>query len=254
MTWLMDGAAPPSHPAAVQLRALASSVSNGLPASAFSFAPATVTAASSDFELARALSARDPEAQRICWERFRPLVSGMVRRALGKGAEHEDVVQDVFLRVFAGMPGLREPGALRAFVITVTKRTVGHEARKRRARLPLMLDHESQVSALPGMTADGAARLAFQHLRHLLERMNERERHAFVLRFVDRMEARELAQALGVSEPTARRAYSRAWKRMLTWATRHPFLNEYVESWDVAMRPPIARGAAHSARPPALEK
>ena len=195
----------------------------------------------SDGELAQALLARDPAAPRLAFQRFRPLVVGILRRALGPDEEIDDVTQDVFMRIFTSVHRLREPTALRAFVITVTKRAVGHETRRRRARVPLHSQQEEQLLLAVGTTADAAAHLAVNHLQRLLDRMNARDRQAFVLRFIDRMEAKELADAMGVSEPTARRAYARAWKRVLTWAGRHPFLNEYVESWDPAMKPPIAR-------------
>lgn len=202
-----------------------------------------------DAALARALVARDPGAPRQAWQRFRPLVFSILRRALGPDDELDDVAQDVFMRIFSGIHRLREPEALRAFVITVTKRAVGHEARRRRARVPLHTEQEAQILMAVGVTADAAAHLAFNHLQRLLSRMNERERRAFVLRFVDRMEAKELADTLGVSEPTARRAYARAWKRVLTWADRHPFLHDYVESWSADMKPPIAR-RSDTRRPP----
>jgi hypothetical protein len=42
------------------------------------------------------------------------------------------------------------------------------------------------------------------------------------------MDAPEVAAALGVSIPTARRAFSRAQMRMTLWAGRHPFLSDYL--------------------------
>jgi RNA polymerase sigma-70 factor (ECF subfamily) len=184
---------------------------------------------SSNGELARALVAGEPQAARIAWQRFLPLVTRMLHRALGADGELEDIVQDVFLALFRNIHRLREPDALRAFVVTVTRRTLGHELRRRRTRSHLTFDVEPQHVTTVSYAADAAAQHAFIRFERLLGRLRERERRAFILRFVARMEANEVARALGVSVPTARRAFSRAWQRLALWGGRHPFLCDYVQ-------------------------
>ena len=39
----------------------------------------------------------------------------------------------------------------------------------------------------------------------------------------------QVATALNVSEPTARRSFSRAFARMQKWAEKDPFLNDYLQ-------------------------
>lgn len=185
-----------------------------------------------DAELALALLAKDPRAAALVRQRFSPLVNRILRKALGEDADLEDVEQEVFLSIFRGIHGLRHPHALRTFVLTVTKRTLQRELRRSRARRQLLVVSETETESLDqiGDVADAAARHAFSHLRCLLERLRERERQAFVLRFVEGMEAEEIAKALGVSLPTARRCVARAFGRVTTWGERHPFLREYVAS------------------------
>jgi RNA polymerase sigma-70 factor (ECF subfamily) len=199
---------------------------------------------SSDTDLARALLFKQPEAAILVRRRFGPLIRGIVRRALGATADSEDVEQDVFLNLFSTVYGLRQPGAFRAFVITTTKRTVGHALRRRRARAHLAIEAEPGRELI-GDVGDAAARHAFFHFHQLLERLRERERQAFILRFVTRLEAEEIAQILGVSLPTARRAFERAWRRMIVWAGRNPFLSEYLSA--PAAEPP-ARGPREAPR------
>ena len=45
---------------------------------------------------------------------------------------------------------------------------------------------------------------------------------------VEGMDCAEVAEALGVSEPTARRSFSRAHKQVMTWAQHDPFLVDYL--------------------------
>ncbi|HET6599040.1 MAG TPA: sigma factor, partial [Burkholderiaceae bacterium] len=84
----------------------------------------------SDAELAQALLEDAPGAARAVWQRFFPVVSGMARRRLGRSSDTEDVVQDVFMSVFRSARALKEPLALRAFVLTITIRTLTRELKR----------------------------------------------------------------------------------------------------------------------------
>jgi RNA polymerase sigma-70 factor, ECF subfamily len=182
----------------------------------------------SESELAAALIAGDPEAPRLIWQTFLPLVRGMSRRALGPGPEVDDAVQEVFCCLFRGAHRLRAPEAFRGFLITITKRALGHEVRRRRARSRLVTPSELHVAEAVGQWNDPATPHAYRHFELLLGRLKERERRAYVLRFVERMDIPEVAESLGVSIPTARRAFTRAQARMTLWAGRHPFLSDYL--------------------------
>lgn len=183
----------------------------------------------SDGELVRALIAKEPRAPQIVWQRFLPLVTRVLHRALPSDGDVDDLVQDVFLGVFHGIHRLREPEALRAFVIGTTKKIISCELRRRRIRGRLNFEFEAQQVTVTGDVRDAAARHAFVRFRRLLELLREREREAFILRFVARMEAKEVAKTMGVSVSTARRAFSSAWRRLAAWGSSHPFLCDYVE-------------------------
>lgn len=183
-----------------------------------------------DAALALSLLAKEPRAALLVRQRFASLVQRILRKRLGPDADLEDVEQEVFWGIFRGIHRLRHPNALRTFVLTVTKRTLQRELRRNRARSRLLGVSEAPSSDLIGDVADPAARHAFSHLRCLVQRLRERERTAFVLRFVEGMEAEEVAKALGVSRPTARRCFTRAYGRVTTWGERHPFLRDYLES------------------------
>ena len=75
-----------------------------------------------DVDLARALIANDAEAHRVAWHRFSSLVRGMVRRVCRHRVDCEDIVQEVFFCLFRRVHTLRDPVALRGFVIAVTLR------------------------------------------------------------------------------------------------------------------------------------
>lgn len=182
----------------------------------------------SDAELGQALIDAVPDAFQVAWQRFLPLVRHMVRRALGQAADADDLVQEIFFALFRGARTLRSPLVLRAYVMVIAARTLRNEQRRRRKWAHLPLETEEQIAALR-ISADPATKHAFLSLEQLVGRLRERERLALMLRFVHGMGVDEVAEALGVSAPTARRSFSRALERLRAWANRDPFLVEYLQ-------------------------
>jgi len=186
-----------------------------------------------DATLARALIEKKAAAPRVAWTRFSPLVRRMLRRSLGPQHEVEDVVQNVFLCLFQRVHTLRDPVALKAFVIAITVRMIRYEVRRARVRRLVGLSHTSELPDLRVVNADSGSRQALIHFYRTLDRLNARDRTAFVLRFIEGMEAAEVATAMDVSVPTARRCFTRAWERVTLLAQRDPFLVDYLSKLEV---------------------
>jgi RNA polymerase sigma-70 factor, ECF subfamily len=188
--------------------------------------------AADDATLAGALCDESPVAQRVAWERFSPLVRGIVRRSLGPQFDAESVVQDVFMCLFQRVGTLREPNALRGFIVSIAvltvRSTLRTEVRRQRLRRWLGAQQETEPKSLRLVPEDMDAREALARFYKILDRINPRDRVAFVLRFVEGMGVADVATAVGVSVPTARRCFTRAWERFTLLAGRDPFLAEYV--------------------------
>ncbi len=192
----------------------------------------SVLSAVDDATLWRALCDGEPNAQRVAWDRFCPMVRGVVRRSLGPELDAESVVQDAFLTLFQKISTLREPAALRAFVMSITVLTartaLRTEMRRRRLRRWLGVQQELEHQALRLVPEDMDSRQALVRFYNILDKINPRDRMAFVLRFVEGMAVAEVASTLGVSVPTVRRCFTRAWERFTLLAGRDPFLADYV--------------------------
>jgi len=181
-----------------------------------------------DADLARALVERHPDAPRAVWTRFAPLVRRIVRRAMGPDQGIEDLVQDVFATLFAKPERLREPAALRAFIISIALHNVSYELRRRRVRRWVGLSPTSELPDIRVVESNPEAREALVRFYGILDGVRTRDRLAFVLRYVDGMEVAEVAKAMDTSVPTARRCFTRAYKRVALLASRDPFLAEYL--------------------------
>ncbi|HYP75217.1 MAG TPA: sigma-70 family RNA polymerase sigma factor [Polyangiaceae bacterium] len=191
----------------------------------------------SDAALAVLLQARAPGAARAAWERFSPLVRRILVRALGPARDVEDSIQEVFLCLFTKVPELRNPAALRAFVVSITIRTLRHEIRRRKLRSWLRLDGADVLPDLRSVSPDTDAREALTRFYALLDRINTRDRSVFVLHLIEGMDVESIASALQVSVPTVRRCFTRARDRIALLAGHDPMLVDYVSKFEDGAAP-----------------
>jgi len=167
-----------------------------------------------DVELARALIAGAARAPELAWDRYAPLVHGIVSRALGPDAEVEDVTQEIFYRLFSRIRTLRKPEALRSFVVSFAVRIVKWELRRRRARRWLTLSETGEVPDNQLLFMSVENRYALRRLYGLLNKLSTRERLVLVLRHVEGMTLEEIAEAMEISLATVKRALRRASTRL----------------------------------------
>jgi RNA polymerase sigma-70 factor, ECF subfamily len=162
-----------------------------------------------DAELVRALRADDPAAPAELWRRCAPVVGRVLAKALGPGLEIEDLTQEVFLRVFVRLPSLRDPSALRAFVLAVAMNVLKWEIRRRWVSRKVRLSVTGTLPDIETTSADTESRHALSRCYRIFDSLPTTERLAFVLRYMEGMTIDEVAAALTVSISTAKRWVNR---------------------------------------------
>lgn len=185
-------------------------------------------AGTDDATLARAILDGHPAAPSALWDRFAPLVRAILRRALGPGHDVTDLVQEAFLGFFRSVADLRDPGALRPFLIGITVHVARSELRRRRVRRFL---HLTDSGVLPERAAgedDPEAREALGRLYGILDQLDGSSRLAFVLRHIEELELTEVAAALGWSLATTKRRLAKVTARILAMVEHDPVLARYA--------------------------
>lgn len=157
------------------------------------------------------------------WDRFSPQVRRIIRRSMASD-DVEDLVQEVFLRVFHQLHRLREPRALRGFILTVTSSVIASEMRRRKIRRFLRLTRDGELPEPATAPIDYDAREALLRLYGVLQKANHQERMAFVLKHMEGLELADVAQTLRLSVATVKRRLQRINARLTRAVSDDPAL------------------------------
>ena len=158
----------------------------------------------------------DARSFRRLVERHQQMVIGTVARMIGS-ADAEDLAQQVFINVWKSAPRWRPEARFTTWLMTITKRLVFNESRRRtRSRLlPQTQSYEEirvpeRVDRAPlpdELLQERELSLAIERAMALLP---EKERLAVVLRQQEGMPYEEIATVLGVSVPAVKSLLFRA--------------------------------------------
>jgi RNA polymerase sigma-70 factor (ECF subfamily) len=147
----------------------------------------------------------------------------VARQATGEGQDPEDMVQETYLRAYAGFGSFRG-GSTRAWLATICLNVARSQARRRRRR-PWETPARVLLDALPAargvggeVAADVAdvviAGLDAEEVSRCLARLPEPQRECIVLVDVAGYTAREAAQALGCPRGTVLARVHRGRRRL----------------------------------------
>jgi RNA polymerase sigma-70 factor (ECF subfamily) len=180
-----------------------------------------------DGALVAGLRAGAPAAVAALYDRHVALIHGVVFRVLGPDRDHDDVVQDVFVRALESLPRLRDPKALRGWMVGIAVMTIRiYLQRRRRQRwLRFLPSHELPEQAAP---SDDAAGEALEEVWAILRALPDDERIALVLCRVEGLGLEAAAVACRLSVATLRRRLARGEAKFLARAARRPGLSAWL--------------------------
>lgn len=176
----------------------------------------------SEAELVRQAKARRPEAFREIMQRSNQRLFRIARAIVGTDHEAEDVLQEGYLRAFAGIDAFRGASALTTWLGAIIINEARGRLRRRRNNVELdVVDRQrSHVIAFPGSvsSSDPEADAAQSQTRRILERaidaLPPNFRIVFVLRDVEGFSVEETARQLGIRPETVKTRLFRA-RRLL---------------------------------------
>jgi len=147
-------------------------------------------------------------------ELFRAHQLGLVRLAtmlVGDQETAEDIVQDVFARVFRGWERVTASGVSAAYFRTAVVNGCRSVQRRRGVASRFRGSAEAKVWAEPAASAEAAVLLTEDRRRVLraLASLPHRQREVLVLRYYQRLTQAEIAETLRISQGTVKSTISR---------------------------------------------
>jgi RNA polymerase sigma-70 factor (ECF subfamily) len=130
-------------------------------------------------------------------ERYAPRLRYYLRRMLDAG-DPDDVIQDVWLDVFRGLPALNNAAAFPAWLYRVARDRVMRTLRRRPNVQPLM-DADVPDEAEESFSAEDAA-----CIHAALSQLPPEQREVLVLRFLEEMSYDDVAHVIGCPVGTVR--------------------------------------------------
>jgi RNA polymerase sigma-70 factor (ECF subfamily) len=157
-----------------------------------------------DAQVASAVA--DPRDLDALYRRYAPYVAAVAMRLVGRDAELDDLVQDVFVHALRGVSQLRDPLAIKGWLAKVAVRLSVRRLRKRRLLQALHLESASadyELLAAPDTSADQKALLA--SIYRVLDQLPARTRVIWVLRHVLDEPLHAIAELSACSQSTVQR-------------------------------------------------
>jgi RNA polymerase sigma-70 factor, ECF subfamily len=177
----------------------------------------------SDLRLAQRLSEDPHGAAPQLYDRFASDVNRWVWRLMGADADHNDVVQQVFVRVLRTARRLRDPERMVPWIHSITVNTVYGELRRREVRR-IFLRHHDPAPPHADFVREVEVRDLLVRAKRIIQKLPTKERIVFLLHHVEGRTLHEVAELCGYSHTTAKRTLGDAHRRFAVLAAKHPEL------------------------------
>jgi RNA polymerase sigma-70 factor (ECF subfamily) len=148
------------------------------------------------------------------YQRYAPYVAAIATRILGREAEVEDVVQDVFASAVRGLSRREDHRAIKSWLATVTVRRSVRQLRVRSLWSLFDLADEPSYERLADPGAETGERELIEDVYRALDRLPPRQRVPWVLRYVEGESLEQVAVLCGCSLATAKRRIGAAHDRI----------------------------------------
>ena len=163
-------------------------------------------------------------------ERYHPLAYSAVRGMLGDREDVEDVLQDVFTKVYKGLPRYRGDAKLSTWIYQIARNEAINARRKKNPPTTPADDVviESPARSRPDEQYRQKAR--GEQLERGLARLDENYRLVLELRYMGEMSYAEISDAMGLPMGTVKTYIHRAKVALKKVMTRSQFVEEHKGS------------------------
>lgn len=201
-----------------------------------------MTVESSDFTLLDAWIAGDANSATTLFERYFGPLYAFFRNKVSEGID--DLVQDTFVELLRGRAKFRQAGNFRSYLFGTARHVLLKELRHRHRGAKMIEFGETSIAALEPTPSGVIMRTQQERiLSQALRRLPLDDQILFELYEWEKLDARDVGQVLGISEPAVRSRLHRAKARLqeeVRAVAESPELFrstiEGLDSWAAALR------------------
>ncbi|MBS1737606.1 MAG: RNA polymerase sigma factor [Bacteroidetes bacterium] len=167
---------------------------------------------------------RKPQAQKMLYEHFAPMMLGVCFRYTKSIGDAEEVLQEGFVKVFMRLSQFKEDGELGAWIRKIMVNTALNFLKSnKKYRNDLLFD---EMPLHPVSTENPEVILQAKELSELLRQLPTGFQTIFNLHAVEGYKHREIATMLGINEGTSRSQYARARTLLIEWIEKFSFKDQ----------------------------
>lgn len=138
-----------------------------------------------------------------------------VRRLVCSHEDTDDLLQDIFIKVWKALPDFRGDARLYTWLYRIATNEVLNHLRKKRFKALLSLDSVSEILERridndPSFNGDALQR----ELHKAIQRLPEKQRTVFNLRYFDEMKYEDIAEITGTSVGALKASYHHAYTKI----------------------------------------
>ncbi len=175
-------------------------------------------------ELRRQLEARRyAEAFDLLVDQFKNKVFRLAFSMLRNETQAEDLVQDVFLRIWKALPGYHGGASVSTWVYSITRNACLTELKKRSRRPTVSLHDpglEKAADGIPALQSSDREPGIELDVQTMLAQLPEKYRQSITLFYLEQKSYEETAAMLGIPLGTVKTLLFRARKELLQLASR----------------------------------
>ncbi len=177
---------------------------------------------STDLELVEEFRQGQVEGFNELVRRYQQKVYWIARRIVGSHEDADDVVQDVFVRVYNGLHSFRSDSGFYTWIYRITVNVALNSVRARKVKMFFHLDDIVEQPHDEGARPDDHVELHEyqQALERAIERLPAKQKLVFTMRYVDEMPYEEIAKVLHRSVGGLKANYFHALKKVQIYIKR----------------------------------
>lgn len=160
-------------------------------------------------------------------ERYHPMAYSIVRAVLGNKPDVEDVVQDVFIKVYGALPKFRGESKLSSWIYQIARNEALNQTRRNRRAAEPLDDAPAEIPVEARPDEQYHRKILREDLERCLAELDEGFRTVLELRYMGEMSYAEICDATGLPMGTVKTNIHRAKAELKRVMVRKQFVDTY---------------------------